>query len=98
MGGRQGRAGWFVGHKWSSISLALSVGVYISIWLTVNHLYDLGVWNRHSALAYRLASAQGGAAILSILLAIQAIRREPNSKLGFIALGCGILLLASAAV
>jgi len=95
---RQLRASWFVGHKWSLMSLALSVGVYISIWLAVNHLYELGSWNRYSTLAHRLASVQGAAGILSISLAILAVRREPNSKLGFIALGCGILLLASAAV
>jgi hypothetical protein len=98
MGGWKGRAVWLVGHKWSSLSLALSVGVYISVWLTVNHLYHLGLWGRHSALAYRLASVQGAAGILSILFAVLAIRREPNSGPGFIALGCGILLLASAAI
>ena len=98
MEGRQDRAGWFVGHKWSLISLALSVGVYISIWLTVNHFYHLGAWNRHSAVAYRLASLQGGAGVLSILIAILAIRREPNPKLGFITLVCGIVVLGSATV
>lgn len=98
MDGPQARAGWLGGHKWSLISLALSLGVYLSTWLTVNHLSHLGAWNRHSALAYRLASLQGGVGLLSILIAMLAIRREPKPKLGFIALVCGILVSASATV
>ena len=80
------------------ISLALSAGAYTSVWLAVNHLYHLGVWNRHSAVAYRLASLQGAAGVFSVLIAIAAIRREPRPKFGFVALACGILVLASAAV
>jgi hypothetical protein len=98
MEGLQESAGSFVSHRWSLLSLVLSAGVYITMWLTVNHLYDLAAWSRGSTLAYRLASAQLAAGVLSILIAIVAIRRERGSKLSFIALLCGIVVSGSAAV
>jgi len=98
MEARRDHGAWYARHKWSLISLALSVGGYTSIWLTVNHLYQLGVWNRHSALAHQLASVQAGIGVLSVLIAILAIRREADNKLGFVALVCGVLVSGSAAV
>jgi len=91
-------AGWFVSHRWSLLSLGLSAGVYVTVWLTVNHLYKSGAWSPRSVLDYRLASVQFAAGVLSILTAIMAIRRERGSKLSFVALACGIVVSASAAV
>jgi hypothetical protein len=91
MEGLQARMSWFMSHKWSLISLALSVGVYTSAWLMVDHVYNHGAWDRHSTLGYRLASLQGGVGLLSVLIAVLAIWREPRPRLAFIALrdlGC----------
>lgn len=82
----------------SFISIALSVSAWIWISSVVRNLYSLGVWKYRSPLDFQLAQFQGTMALVSILIAVLAILREPKPVWGSVALILGFLLMLGCAM
>jgi hypothetical protein len=82
----------------SFVSIALSVSVWIWISSVVHNLYSLGVWKYRSPLCFQLAQFQGTMALVSILIAVLAILREPKPVWASVALIFGLLLLLGSAM
>jgi hypothetical protein len=85
-------------HTLSLVSIALSVSVWIWISSVVHNLYSLGVWKYRSPLCFQLAQFQGTMAIVSILIGVLAILREPKPVWGIVALVFGFLLMLGSAM
>jgi hypothetical protein len=90
--------GAILAHCLSLLSIALSVGVWIWISSVVHNLYSLGVWKYRSPLCFQLAQFQGTMAIVSILIGVLAILREPKPVWGIVALVFGFLLMLGSAM
>ena len=85
-------------HTLSFVSIALSVSVWIWVSSVVHNLYSLGVWKYRSPLCFQLAQFQGTMALVSILIAVLAILREPKPVCASVALIFGLLLLLGSAM
>ena len=85
-------------HWLSLVSIALSISVWIWIWSVVGNLYSLGVWKYRSPLCFQLAQFQATMALVSILIAVLAMLREPRRVWGIVALIFGFLLALGSAM
>jgi hypothetical protein len=85
------------GHKWSVLSLLLSVACYLVIFAIIGRLDALHLWIPGSLAAKRLASAQMAAAVAAMALGGVALRKERPMAWGAVAVVVGFLCFASAA-
>jgi uncharacterized membrane protein YgdD (TMEM256/DUF423 family) len=84
-------------HKWSVLSIALSVTCYVVVYVLINRLDSLHLWMPESLEAKRLASVQMAVALAAMVLGGVALKRERPVAWGAIALVVGFLCFASAA-
>ena len=97
LSGRQ-LLGALLTYTLSFISIALSVSVWIWISSVVRNLYSLGVWRYRSPLCFQLAQFQATMALVSILIAVLAILREPRRIWASVALTLAFLLALGSAM
>lgn len=85
-------------HKWTLLSISLTIGTQIASRIIVNHFEAMGLWVYRSELHFVLARTHFSFGLIAILLAVLAVLREPPLWVGGIALGLGVLNILGTAV
>jgi len=83
-------------NKWSSISIALSVGSMVASYSIIRHLHQRGTWNAYSSFGQHLQRYDAWAILIALILATIGVYRDRSSWMRAFALAlsaCGLLIL-----
>lgn len=89
---------WTWQHKWSLLSLIITIGTQVVSRAIVNHFYFRGLWVYRSELHFKLAQTHAAFALVAILLGILAILREKPQWVGVLTLILASLNILGTAV
>jgi predicted membrane channel-forming protein YqfA (hemolysin III family) len=73
-------------YKWSVSSIFLSIGSIVALYSILSSLTQSPAWNPHSEMAYVLRGCYGLASVISLILAVFALRNDRRKWMGLIAL------------